>query len=207
MSNCEAAAVAAPGCGRDDRGWLAGLGGLQLGRVIGWQWGSGSRAAAPQSLCQQLNAVFSDGPDPDADPVGYALSQIKPLQAIHSSDSSAMHAGVAADLGRPELLQLERIGQGGRHRHQEGRRLVEQGLPRSRLMNRPRPFARLERIRRTAGAARSRPDHPRRPLGGVARWRAARGLGRLDPRPPVPPRRTRRSRSTAASTCRRHSHW
>ena len=50
----------------------------------------GAAAAAPQALCQQLNAVLSDGPDPAADPVGYALSQIEPLQAIHSSDSSAM---------------------------------------------------------------------------------------------------------------------
>jgi hypothetical protein len=31
--------------------------------------------------------VLSDGPDPDADPVGYALSQIAPLGQIHTSDS------------------------------------------------------------------------------------------------------------------------
>ena len=39
-------------------------------------------------MCQQILAVLSDGPDPDADPVGYALSQIKPLAQIHTSDSS-----------------------------------------------------------------------------------------------------------------------
>ena len=53
--------------------------------------GAAAAAGAPHALCQQLNGVFSDGPDPDADPVGYALSQIQPLQAIHSPDSSAMH--------------------------------------------------------------------------------------------------------------------
>ncbi len=41
---------------------------------------------APASVCEKLNAVFSDGPDPDADPVGYALSQILPLGEIHTSD-------------------------------------------------------------------------------------------------------------------------
>jgi hypothetical protein len=30
--------------------------------------------------------VLADGPDPDADPVGYALSQIGPLGQIHTSD-------------------------------------------------------------------------------------------------------------------------
>jgi hypothetical protein len=32
--------------------------------------------------------VLSDGPDPDADPVGYALSQIAPLGQIHTSDDA-----------------------------------------------------------------------------------------------------------------------
>jgi hypothetical protein len=43
---------------------------------------------APAALCGQLNAVLSDGPDPGADPVGYALSQILPLGQIHTSDGS-----------------------------------------------------------------------------------------------------------------------
>jgi hypothetical protein len=33
-------------------------------------------------------AVLSDGPDPDADPVGSALSQIAPLGQIHTSDQA-----------------------------------------------------------------------------------------------------------------------
>jgi hypothetical protein len=51
--------------------------------------GSGGGAAvakAPAALCNQILAVLSDGPDPTADPVGYALSQILPLGQIHTSD-------------------------------------------------------------------------------------------------------------------------
>jgi hypothetical protein len=59
-----------------------------------------SAAKAPTSLCNKIQGVLSDGPDPDADPVGYALSQILPLGEIHSSDSSVQHtlaSLVAAD--------------------------------------------------------------------------------------------------------------
>jgi hypothetical protein len=52
--------------------------------------GGAALAKAPSGVCQQLNAVFSDGPDPDADPVGYALSQILPLRDLHSSDTDLM---------------------------------------------------------------------------------------------------------------------
>jgi hypothetical protein len=72
------------------------------GGSSGGSGGAAAAAAAPHALCQQLNGVLADGPDPDADPVGYALSQIEPLQAIHSSDSSAMHKVsrlIAADQG------------------------------------------------------------------------------------------------------------
>ena len=43
---------------------------------------------APAQVCQQLLAVLSDGPDPSADPVGYALTQEQPLGQIHTSDHS-----------------------------------------------------------------------------------------------------------------------
>lgn len=48
--------------------------------------GGPSQAQAPTAFCQKVLAVLSDGPDPDADPVGYALSQIAPLGQIHTSD-------------------------------------------------------------------------------------------------------------------------
>jgi hypothetical protein len=48
---------------------------------------SGSSASLT-SACAQVSAALSDGPDPGADPVGYAEAQIKPLRAITTSDSS-----------------------------------------------------------------------------------------------------------------------
>jgi hypothetical protein len=45
-----------------------------------------------QAACQQVTAVLSDGPDPGADPVGYAEAQILPLRQIHTSDSSVGQA-------------------------------------------------------------------------------------------------------------------
>jgi hypothetical protein len=44
-------------------------------------------AAAVRATCTKVSAVLSDGPDPDADPVGYAEAQILPLGQIHTSDA------------------------------------------------------------------------------------------------------------------------
>jgi len=44
-------------------------------------------AAAVRSACNQVSAVLSDGPDPDADPVGYAEAQILPLGQIRTADT------------------------------------------------------------------------------------------------------------------------
>jgi hypothetical protein len=44
-------------------------------------------AAVVHSTCTQVSAVLSDGPDPDADPVGYAEAQILPLGQIRTSDA------------------------------------------------------------------------------------------------------------------------
>jgi hypothetical protein len=41
-----------------------------------------SVAAVTQDTCQRVSAVLSDGPDPDADPVGYAQAQVLPLRHI-----------------------------------------------------------------------------------------------------------------------------
>jgi hypothetical protein len=43
-----------------------------------------SAAAATKKACSQVAAVLSDGPDPDADPAGYAEAQILPLHQIHA---------------------------------------------------------------------------------------------------------------------------
>jgi len=45
------------------------------------------------SACEQVSAVLSDGPDPDADPVGYAEAQILPLRHI-SVSNQALHSAV-----------------------------------------------------------------------------------------------------------------
>ncbi len=44
--------------------------------------------AAISATCAEVGAALSDGPDPDADPVGYAEAQIEPLRAIQTSDQA-----------------------------------------------------------------------------------------------------------------------
>ena len=58
---------------------------------------SASRPAAERT-CRQVAVVLSDGPDPQADPVGYAEAQILPLRHIHTSDRALGQAigGLAA---------------------------------------------------------------------------------------------------------------
>jgi uncharacterized heparinase superfamily protein len=48
--------------------------------------------AAPRRTCADISAVLSDGPDPSADPVGYAEAQILPLRQIRTSDHTLAHA-------------------------------------------------------------------------------------------------------------------
>ncbi len=43
--------------------------------------------AMVQATCQQIGAVLSDGPDPGADPVGYAQAQVFPLRHISVASS------------------------------------------------------------------------------------------------------------------------
>jgi hypothetical protein len=55
--------------------------------------GSSARASATENTCQQVSAVLSDGPDPSADPVGYAEAQVLPLRHI-SSANPALRAAI-----------------------------------------------------------------------------------------------------------------
>jgi hypothetical protein len=50
--------------------------------------GAPGATAAVTSVCQQVSAVLSDGPDPGADPVGYAEAQVLPLRQIRTSDTA-----------------------------------------------------------------------------------------------------------------------
>jgi hypothetical protein len=52
--------------------------------------GPASAATSPtavQATCTQVSAVLSDGPDPAADPVGYAEAQVLPLGQIRTPDA------------------------------------------------------------------------------------------------------------------------
>ena len=49
---------------------------------------------AIENACEQVSAALSDGPDPDADPVGYAEAQILPLRQISAPDQ-ALRAAVS----------------------------------------------------------------------------------------------------------------
>jgi len=63
---------------------------------------AGSTSSAVSAACSEVAAAQSDGPDPSADPVGYAEAQIKPLRAISTSDSELRTAinGLASAYAR-----------------------------------------------------------------------------------------------------------
>jgi hypothetical protein len=68
--------------------WLALL---AAGAVLASACGSSAPAQTSTAVkgdCQQVSAVLSDGPDPGADPVGYAEAQIRPLRQIRIQDTS-----------------------------------------------------------------------------------------------------------------------
>jgi hypothetical protein len=57
-----------------------------------------SAVGTVSATCQRVGAVLSDGPDPGADPVGYAEAQIDPLRLISTSDGTLRAAiGKLAD--------------------------------------------------------------------------------------------------------------
>jgi hypothetical protein len=47
--------------------------------------------------CQHVSAVLSDGPDPTADPVGYAEAQVLPLTQVHLTDPALRTAADRLD--------------------------------------------------------------------------------------------------------------
>src|SRR5580658_937229 len=63
--------------------WIAALSVLLLAVAL---TGCGSTASHPtasiNSPCNQVAAVLSDGPDPGADPTGYAAAQVLPLREL-----------------------------------------------------------------------------------------------------------------------------
>jgi hypothetical protein len=65
--------------------------------------GPSQSAAATTRGCQQVSAVLSDGPDPTADPVGYAEAQILPLRQVHTSQSELQDAIDALDAAYQQM--------------------------------------------------------------------------------------------------------
>lgn len=57
--------------------------------------------------CQSVSAVLSDGPDPTADPVGYAEAQILPLRQVQTSDRALRSAIDELDGAYEELFSTD----------------------------------------------------------------------------------------------------
>jgi hypothetical protein len=51
-----------------------------------------TQTKVPATTCRAVAAALSDGPDPSADPVGYAEAQVLPLRQIKSSDAALQSA-------------------------------------------------------------------------------------------------------------------
>jgi predicted component of type VI protein secretion system len=47
-----------------------------------------SSAQVKEQTCKQVEAALSDGPEPQADPVGHAQAQVLPLRQIRTSDKT-----------------------------------------------------------------------------------------------------------------------
>lgn len=72
--------------------------GAVIALVIGWLLTS-SEDGAPiipstsvAATCQSVAAVLANGPDPHADPVGYAEAQVGPLHEVRAADPSLREA-------------------------------------------------------------------------------------------------------------------
>jgi hypothetical protein len=63
---------------------VAAIGGGGAGAAVST---SKPTKAAIAKTCEQVADALADGPDPDVDPVGYALAQVRPLRSIKTSDT------------------------------------------------------------------------------------------------------------------------
>lgn len=53
---------------------------------------SGDTTGASARTCQTIRGTLANGPDPGADPIGYAQAQIDPLREIATSDAGLKSA-------------------------------------------------------------------------------------------------------------------
>ena len=70
-----------------------------------------NHAKVVKTACLKVAADLSDGPDPSADPVGYAEAQIRPLSQIKVHDAVLQNAIHYLDVEYKTLLSDERCAQ------------------------------------------------------------------------------------------------
>jgi hypothetical protein len=96
------------------RRWLAGFGAVAFTAALLAACSSSSapaQASGNRSTCQKVGDALADGPDPDVDPVGYALAQIIPLQQIKApSDQSLQTAIHNLDAAYRQFYQANGVG-------------------------------------------------------------------------------------------------
>ena len=101
------------------RRWSVGLGAVALTATLLAACSSSSAPARPsgaRSTCQKVGDALADGPDPDADPVGYALAQIIPLRQIKAtSDQSLQTAIDKLDAAYRQFYKDGGVGQSAKH--------------------------------------------------------------------------------------------
>ena len=81
------------------RRWQSGCGAVVLsaGMLAACSSSGGSASATSTPLnttCRQVSAVLGNGPDPDADPVGYADAQILPLRQIRATTDPELERAI-----------------------------------------------------------------------------------------------------------------
>lgn len=63
--------------------------------------------AAPRQACDQISGALADGPDPDADPVGYAQAQVIPLSQVRTRDSALASAVSSLDRAYRQVVNSD----------------------------------------------------------------------------------------------------
>jgi hypothetical protein len=81
------------------RRWLTSVGAVALSAGLVTACGTSGSAAPASSpsvhqTCRAVTAVLTDGPDPDADPVGYALAQVGPLRQIKPTSDQRLQTAI-----------------------------------------------------------------------------------------------------------------
>ncbi len=102
------------------RYWLSLVGATVVSAALVTACGSSGGSAqashqATEGTCQAVGAVLSDGPDPDADPVGYALAQIDPLGQIKTSDQTLRTAIDNLATAYRQFYQANGVGTAATH--------------------------------------------------------------------------------------------